>query len=92
MRLGQILLQKKWISSKQLQEIIQLQTSKKNRLGQLLLQKGLIVTHVLTFVLIPLAMRIFYQALNNLKYPLKTVFDYQLGLSMIMVLLAVYLP
>lgn len=47
MRLGQILLQKKWISSKQLQEIIQLQTSKKNRLGQLLLQKGLIVNNQL---------------------------------------------
>lgn len=47
MRLGQILLQKKWISSKQLQEIIKLQTSKKNRLGQLLLQKGLIVNNQL---------------------------------------------
>ncbi|MGK7939642.1 MAG: hypothetical protein AB4062_05720 [Crocosphaera sp.] len=35
---------------------------------------GLIVTHILTFILIPLAMRIFYQALNNLKLPLKTIF------------------
>lgn len=49
---------------------------------------ALIVTHVLTFVLIPLAMRIFYQALNNLKYPLKTVFASQLGLSLIMVAIA----
>lgn len=43
MQLGQIMLQKKWISSEQLEEAIQLQTSKKNRLGELLLQKGLIV-------------------------------------------------
>ncbi|MGK7954138.1 MAG: hypothetical protein AB4063_02550 [Crocosphaera sp.] len=49
---------------------------------------ALIVTHILTFVLIPLAMRIFYQALNNLKYPLKTVFASQLGLSFIMVAIA----
>ncbi len=35
------------LGSKQLQEIIQLQTSKKNRLGQLLLQKGLIVNNQL---------------------------------------------
>ena len=49
---------------------------------------GLIVTHVLTFILIPLAMRIFYQALNNLKLPLKTVFASQLGLAFIMVSIA----
>lgn len=49
---------------------------------------GLIVTHVLTFILIPLAMRIFYQALNNLKYPLKTIFCSQLGLALIMVSIA----
>ena len=49
---------------------------------------GLIVTHVLTFILIPLAMRIFYQALNNLKYPLKTIFASQLGLAFIMVSIA----
>ncbi len=49
---------------------------------------ALIVTHVLTFVLIPLAMRNFYQALNNLKYPLKTVFASQLGLALIMVSIA----
>lgn len=49
---------------------------------------GLIVTHVLTFILIPLAMRIFYQALNNLKLPLKTIFASQLGLAFIMVSIA----
>ncbi len=49
---------------------------------------GLIVTHVLTFILIPLAMRIFYQALNNLKFPLKTIFASQLGLAFIMVSIA----
>ena len=49
---------------------------------------GLIATHVLTFILIPLAMRIFYQALNNLKLPLKTIFASQLGLAFIMVSIA----
>lgn len=49
---------------------------------------GLIVTHVLTFILIPLAMRIFYQALQNLKLPLKTIFASQLGLAFIMVSIA----
>ncbi|NET73961.1 MAG: hypothetical protein F6K62_24395 [Sphaerospermopsis sp. SIO1G2] len=49
---------------------------------------ALIVTHVLTFFLIPLAMRIFYQALNNLKYSLSTVFASQLGLAFIMVAIA----
>jgi hypothetical protein len=49
---------------------------------------GLIVTHVLTFLLIPLAMRIFYQALSNLKLPLKTIFASQLGLALIMVSIA----
>ena len=43
MQLGQILLQKNWISTEQLEEVIQLQTSQKRRLGELLLQKGLIV-------------------------------------------------
>ncbi|ACB51188.1 hypothetical protein cce_1838 [Crocosphaera subtropica ATCC 51142] len=47
MQLGQILLQKKWISSEQLEEVIQLQISQKNRLGELLLQKGLIVNNQL---------------------------------------------
>jgi len=49
---------------------------------------ALILTHILTFVLIPLAMRIFYQALNNLKFPLKTIFASQLGLAFIMVSIA----
>ncbi|HLO85444.1 MAG TPA: hypothetical protein VK203_10635 [Nostocaceae cyanobacterium] len=49
---------------------------------------GLIVTHVLTFVLIPLAMRIFYQGLKNLGLPLKTIFASQLGLAFIMVAIA----
>ncbi|MDJ0508718.1 MAG: hypothetical protein QNJ64_05640 [Crocosphaera sp.] len=43
MQLGQILLQKKWISSEQLEEAIGLQTFQNNRLGELLLEKGLIV-------------------------------------------------
>ncbi|MDJ0601927.1 MAG: hypothetical protein QNJ37_24180 [Crocosphaera sp.] len=42
MQIGQILLQKNWISSEQLEETIKLQTSQNNRLGELLLQKGLI--------------------------------------------------
>lgn len=49
---------------------------------------GLIVTHVLTFILIPFAMRIFYQALQNLKLPLKTIFASQLGLAFMMVSIA----
>lgn len=49
---------------------------------------GLIITHVLTFVLIPLAMRIFYQSLKNLGLPLKAIFGSQLGLAFIMVAIA----
>ena len=52
------------------------------------LKYGLIATHILTFVLIPLAMRIFYQALNNLELPLKAVFASQLGLALVMVSIA----
>ena len=52
------------------------------------LKYGLIATHILTFVLIPLAMRIFYQALNNLGLPLRAVFASQLGLSLVMVSIA----
>ncbi|NEO58383.1 MAG: hypothetical protein F6K54_38235 [Okeania sp. SIO3B5] len=53
---------------------------------------ALILTHILTFVLIPLAMRIFYQALNNIildpKLRTKAVFASQLGLAFIMVSIA----
>ncbi len=42
MQLGQILLQKKWISSEQLEEAIKTQTRQKSPLGEVLLQKGLI--------------------------------------------------
>ena len=49
---------------------------------------GLIVTHILTFVLIPLAMRIFYQALRNLGHHPKTIFASQLGLALVMVSIA----
>ncbi|MDJ0743951.1 MAG: hypothetical protein QNJ32_11375 [Xenococcaceae cyanobacterium MO_167.B27] len=49
---------------------------------------GLVVTHILTFVLIPLAMRIFYQALKNLGLSLKIIFASQLGLALIMVSIA----
>ncbi|MCC5647341.1 hypothetical protein LC607_31400 [Nostoc sp. CHAB 5824] len=49
---------------------------------------GLIITHVLTFGLIPLAMRIFYQSLNNLGFPLRRIFASLLGLAFIMVAIA----
>jgi hypothetical protein len=49
---------------------------------------GLIITHVLTFFLIPLAMRIFYQSLTNLGFGLKIIFASQLGLAFIMVAIA----
>ena len=49
---------------------------------------ALISTHILTFVLIPLAMRIFYQALRNLGLSLKTIFASQLGLALVMVAIA----
>lgn len=49
---------------------------------------ALIITHVLTFALIPLAMRVFYQSLTNLGVPFKTVFASQLGLAFIMVAIA----
>jgi hypothetical protein len=49
---------------------------------------GLIITHVLTFVLIPLAMRIFYQGLQNLGLPFRAIFASQLGLAFIMVAIA----
>ncbi len=52
------------------------------------LKYGLIATHILTFVLIPLAMRIFYQALKNLGLSLKTIFASQLGLALVMVAIA----
>ncbi len=42
MQLGQISIQKKLISSQQLEEIVQLQASQQNPIGELLLQKGLI--------------------------------------------------
>ncbi len=51
MKLGQILLQKKWISSDQLEETIQLQTSHQSRLGELLLQKGVIMNNQLEMAL-----------------------------------------
>lgn len=56
------------------------------------LKYGLIATHILTFVLIPLAMRIFYQALNNLveqpSLSFKAIFASQLGLALVMVSIA----
>ena len=52
------------------------------------LKYGLIATHILTFVLIPLAMRIFYQGLKNLGLSLKTIFSSQLGLALVMVSIA----
>ncbi|ELS03310.1 hypothetical protein Xen7305DRAFT_00030310 [Xenococcus sp. PCC 7305] len=49
---------------------------------------ALIITHVLTFALIPLAMRVFYQSLKRLGVPNKSIFASQLGLSFIMVSIA----
>ncbi len=49
---------------------------------------GLIVTHITTFVLIPLAMRIFYQGLRNLGQSAPKIFATQLGLAFIMVSVA----
>jgi len=49
---------------------------------------ALILTHIVAFVLIPLAMKIFYQALTALKLPQSAIFASQLGLSFIMVSIA----
>ena len=49
---------------------------------------ALILTHVLAFVLIPLAMKVFYQALTALQKPKSAIFASQLGLSFIMVSIA----
>lgn len=49
---------------------------------------ALILTHCLAFVLIPVAMKIFYHALTVLKLPKSTIFASQLGLSFIMVSIA----
>lgn len=49
---------------------------------------GLIATHILTFALIPLAMRVFYKSLIILEWSSKAIFACQLGLSFIMVAIA----
>jgi hypothetical protein len=49
---------------------------------------GLIITHILTFALIPLAMRVFYKSLIILEWSAKAIFASQLGLSFIMVAIA----
>jgi hypothetical protein len=49
---------------------------------------ALILTHVVAFALIPLAMRVFYQSLRVLDVSEKTVFSSQLGLAFIMVAIA----
>jgi hypothetical protein len=48
----------------------------------------LIITHVLTFALIPLAMRVFYESLKILELPSRAIFASQLGLAFIMVAIA----
>ena len=48
----------------------------------------LIITHVLVFALIPLAMRVFYESLRRLGVKRKAIFASQLGLSFIMVAIA----
>lgn len=49
---------------------------------------GLVSTHALTFALIPVAMRIFYEGLRNLQVPSKSIFASQLGLGFVMVAIA----
>lgn len=49
---------------------------------------ALIITHVLTFALIPLAMKIFYESLKKLGVPSRSIFASQLGLAFIMVAIA----
>lgn len=49
---------------------------------------ALILTHILAFVLIPVAMRVFYHTLTVLKRPKSEIFASQLGLSFIMVSIA----
>ncbi len=51
MKLGEILLRKKLISSRQLDEAINLQNSKQTMLGEILLQQGLIVNEQLNIAL-----------------------------------------
>lgn len=43
MQLGQILLKKKWISAEQLEAAIQQQASKPHRLGDVLIEQGVII-------------------------------------------------
>ena len=49
---------------------------------------ALIITHSLVFVIIPLAMRVFYKSLTILEWSQKAIFASQLGLSLIMVAIA----
>jgi hypothetical protein len=49
---------------------------------------ALIFTHIITFALIPLAMRIFYAGLKNLGLGFKVIFASQLGLAFVMVAIA----
>ncbi|MGB3192344.1 MAG: hypothetical protein WBB43_23300 [Limnoraphis sp.] len=49
---------------------------------------ALIITHVFTFALIPLAMKIFYESLKRLEWPSRSIFASQLGLAFIMVAIA----
>lgn len=49
---------------------------------------ALVLTHILSFVLIPVAMKVFYHTLTVLKRPKSEIFASQLGLSFIMVSIA----
>ncbi|MGK7930053.1 MAG: hypothetical protein AB4041_01280 [Microcystaceae cyanobacterium] len=51
MRLGQILLQKKWISSNQLKQTIDIQKTKQEKLGTILVNKGYIANEQLSLAL-----------------------------------------
>ncbi|CAN8065681.1 unnamed protein product [Agarophyton chilense] len=52
------------------------------------LKFGLVATHILIFVLIPLAMKVFYTSLSALNLPQSSIFASQLGLAFIMVAIA----
>jgi hypothetical protein len=51
MQLGQILLQKKWISSHQLDQTIDLQRNRREKLGKILVNQGYIANEQLNLAL-----------------------------------------
>lgn len=49
---------------------------------------ALVLTHVLAFVIMPVAMKVFYESLRILSYPTSSIFAAVLGLAFIMVAIA----